>query len=374
MNAPVEKAIGGTLVSFETFLADTANQQQEPPSASRYRLLSGGDLRELPPLAWRVKGVLPAQGLAAVYGPSASGKSFLSFDMGAAIAEGRDWFGHKVKRAPVVYLGLEGAAGFKLRAAAWEHRHGRPLPEGMHLILQPFRLNDPRDVNDLAAALLEVGEQPVIFIDTLNRAAPGADENSSADMGAVIEGASRLQQATGGLVVLVHHSGKDAGKGMRGHSSLFAALDGVIEVKREGDRREWRVTKSKDGQDGTKHAFQLNQETLGQDEDGEPITSCIVTRDSAPQPVAAATPRLPKGDNQRTALRLLEELLRKSATRGRAGAPPMRPCVLRDEAVGAITPHMPVEEKRRKERAGDAISRLVGNGFVTCRDGWLWLP
>lgn len=374
MNAPVEEAINGTIVSLDTFRAEIADQYEEPASASRYRLLSGGDLRELPPLAWRVKGVLPAQGLAGVYGPSASGKSFLSFDMGAAIAEGRDWFGHKVKKAPVVYLGLEGAAGFNLRAAAWERQHGRPLPAGMHLVLQPFRLNEPRDVNDLAVALLEVGEQPVIFIDTLNRAAPGADENSSADMGAVIEGASRLQQATGGLVVLIHHSGKDAGKGMRGHSSLFAALDGVIEVKREGDRREWRVTKSKDGQDGTKHTFKLDQEILGQDEDGDPVTSCTVARDIAPPPVAADTPRIPKGDNQKVALRLLGELLRKSTTKGRAGAPPMRPCVLRDEAVSAITPHMPVEEKRRKERAGDAISRLVSNSFVTCRDGWLWLP
>ena len=43
--------------------------------AQRFRLLGSADLHALPPLAWRVRGVLPAQGLAGVYGPSGSGKS-----------------------------------------------------------------------------------------------------------------------------------------------------------------------------------------------------------------------------------------------------------------------------------------------------------
>jgi putative DNA primase/helicase len=61
----------------------------EPPKPEpRFKLLNAADLRDLPPLAWRVRGVLPAVGLAALYGPSASGKSFLGFDMAAAIAEG----------------------------------------------------------------------------------------------------------------------------------------------------------------------------------------------------------------------------------------------------------------------------------------------
>ena len=61
-------------------------------------------LAALPPLDWRVRGVLPAVGVAALFGPSASGKSFLGFDLAANIAEGSDWFGRRVKAAPVVYL------------------------------------------------------------------------------------------------------------------------------------------------------------------------------------------------------------------------------------------------------------------------------
>ena len=90
----------------------------------------------------------------------------------------------------------------------------------------------------------------VVFLDTLNAATSGLDENSSRDMGEILEAAKTLQRLTGGLVVLVHHSGKDASKGLRGHSSLLAALDAVIEVGRNGDARYWRMSKSKESEDG----------------------------------------------------------------------------------------------------------------------------
>ncbi len=57
----------------------------------------------------------------------------------------------------------------------------------------------------------------VVFIDTRNRAAPTADENSSKDMGGILEAAKRLQTLTGGLVVLIHPTGKDTTKGQRAH-------------------------------------------------------------------------------------------------------------------------------------------------------------
>jgi hypothetical protein len=102
-------------------LAALLEAATEPPKpAPRYKLLGADDLRNMPALQWRVRGVLPAEGLAGLYGPSASGKSFLALDMAAAIAEGRRWFDCRVQAAPVVYAALEGEAGFKLRVAAWE--------------------------------------------------------------------------------------------------------------------------------------------------------------------------------------------------------------------------------------------------------------
>ena len=258
--------------------ARAANDFQEQlkqgvANTQRYKLLSGTDLRNLPPLTWCVRGVLPTVGLAALFGPSASGKSFLAFDMAAAIAEGQDWFNCRVKAAPVVYAALEGEAGFKLRAQAWELNRDRKLPDDLQMMMQPFMLTAPQDVIDLAAV---VPAGAVVFLDTLNRAAPTADENSSKDMGLILQAAKALQALTGGLVIVVHHTGKNTTAGMRGHSSLFAAMDAAIEVKRMGDRREWSIAKSKDGQDGGAHQFTLEIQTLGVDEVGIGITSCVV--------------------------------------------------------------------------------------------------
>jgi len=348
-------------------LAGLLEAATEPPKpAPRYKLLGADELRDLPPLAWRVRGVLPAVGLAALYGPSASGKSFLAFDMAAAIAEGQRWFDCRVEAAPVVYAALEGEAGFKLRAQAWETSRGRALPDGLRMMLQPFKLTDGQDVLDLAAV---VPAGAVVVLDTLNRAAPTADENSSRDMGEILEAAKLLQTLTRGLVLLVHHTGKNAAAGLRGHSSLFAAMDAAIEVSRDGDRREWKVAKSKDGQDGTAHPFKLQVETLGVEETGEAITSCVVLRDTAAQDVRAV--KLPQGGNQRVVLDALRPLF-KDGTTGKPGAPPLRPCIELETAITAAASKLTCPTDKRTSRTREAITGLVARGVLGCNEGWLW--
>jgi len=348
-------------------LAELLEAASEPPKpAPRYKLLGADELRELPPLAWRVRGVLPAVGLAALYGPSASGKSFLALDMAAAIAEGQRWFDCRVEAAPVVYAALEGEAGFKLRAQAWEVSRGRALPDGLRMMLQPFKLTDGQDVLDLAAV---VPAGAVVVVDTLNRAAPTADENSSRDMGEILEAAKTLQTLTRGLVLLVHHTGKNAAAGLRGHSSLFAAMDAAIEVSRDGDRREWKVAKSKDGQDGTAHPFKLQVETLGVEETGEAITSCVVLRDTAAQDVRAV--KLPQGGNQKIVLTALRAMFKDGIT-GKPGAPALAKCVELEAAVTFAASALLVAPDRKAERAREAITGLVARGVLGCNEGWIW--
>ncbi len=337
-----------------------------PKPEPRYKLLGADELRDLPPLAWRVRGVLPAVGLAALYGPSASGKSFLAFDMAAAIAEGQRWFDCRIEAAPVVYAALEGEAGFKLRAQAWEVSRGRSLPDGLRMMLQPFKLTDEQDVIDLAAV---VPAGAVVVLDTLNRAAPTADENSSRDMGEILEAAKTLQTLTHGLVLLVHHTGKNAAAGLRGHSSLFAAMDAAIEVSREGDRREWKVAKSKDGQDGEAHPFKLHVEVLGTEPTGEATTSCVVMRDTAAKDVRAV--KLPQGGNQRAVLDALRPLF-KDGTTGKPGAPPLRPCIELEAAVSAGAGKLTCPTDKRTSRTREAITGLVARGVLGCNEGWLW--
>ncbi|HJV75181.1 MAG TPA: AAA family ATPase [Noviherbaspirillum sp.] len=341
---------------------------KEPPKPEpRFKLLGSAELHALPPLQWRIRGVLPAAGVAALYGPSASGKSFLGFDMAAAVAGGCRWFDCRVEAAPVVYAALEGEAGFRLRVAAWEAHQGRKLPDSLRMVLQPFKLTEAQDVQDLAAV---VRAGAVVFVDTLNRAAPTADENSSRDMGEILEAAKQLQAMTGGLVVLVHHTGKDSAKGLRGHSSLFAAMDAAIEVSRDGDRREWRVAKSKDGQDGDAHPFRLQIEPLGVDEHGDPITSCVVVPDTATDEVKRV--RLPTGGNQKLVAEALRPLFKAGIT-GKPGAPPTRPCIELESAVIAGAASLTCPTDKRTSRARDAITGLISRGYLGCNEGWLWV-
>jgi putative DNA primase/helicase len=297
----------------------------------------------------------------------------LVLDMLASVADGCEWFERRVNRAPVVYLALEGEAGLSQRVQAFRLQHGEHACKGMHFMTVPFSLLAAGDVLELAEIIAAAGAAGgVVCIDTLNRAAPGADENSSQDMGRIIEAAKRLQLALGGLVLLVHHTGKNAQAGLRGHSSLFAALDAAIEVSREGDSRAWKVAKSKDGQDGNEQPFRLEVVELGEDGDGESVTSCVIAPEEAPEHKTRC--KLPKGGNQRIVLGALGELLRDSKHFGKAGAPAIRPCVELEQAVIAIAPRLTCEEKRRIERARQAFTGLVAGGCVVLRDGWLWLP
>lgn len=339
------------------------------PNPTRYKLLDSDDLRALPPVTWCVKGVFPATGLAAIFGPSSSGKSFLALDLAAAIAEGAPWFGFRTTKTPIVYMALEGEGGIKLRFAAWEKEKGRPLP--LKVVLQPFQFAEQHDVNDLAAT---VPQGAVVIVDTLNRSAPTADENSSRDMGIILEAAKRLQTLTCGLVVLIHHTGKDTSKGLRGHSSLFAALDGSIEVGRNGDRRTWSIAKAKDGVDGQGGSFKLKRHVLGMDADGDELSSCTVERDYG----LLFQVLEPTGRAQKAALRTIKAAIRQSVVTNKAGCGLQIHCMKVDDAVSTLAETLStVELSKRSNRARVIIQGLAQGGYLQSRldgdEGWLWI-
>ncbi|WP_321839698.1 AAA family ATPase [Paraburkholderia bannensis] len=345
---------------------------QKSTTAPRYCLRSAADLCNAPPLRSLIRGVLPANSFAAMFGPSRCGKTFLALDMSVAIAEGAPtWFGRRVTAAPVVYVALEGEAGLRKRVMAWAEHNHRQLPERLNFITQPLDLRQDDDIADLAIAIVESGGRDgLLVIDTLNRAARGADENSSRDMGELIVACEEVRRRTGWTVLLIAHTGKDSAKGLRGHSSLFAALDAAIEVTHTDGGREWSVAKSKDDEDGERFPFTLRVVDLGDDEEGEPVTSCIVVPDRGAVPVKRV--KLPQGGNQRIAMDTLAAPLRESRDFGKGDAPPTCPCIDLEAAVATVAAHLTCEAKRRNERAREAITALVARGVYGSKEGWLW--
>ena len=351
--------------------ADVPAPVPAPAGNAAFRLMSDAEVCALPGMLWLIKNVLPTTGLAACYGASGVGKSFLIVDMLQHLGAGRPWFGYRVRACRCVYIALEGEAGVAGRVRAYRARHGGTSENVLYMV-QPFSLLI--DVTALADAIESAGGAGLIAIDTLNRAAPGIDENAAGDMGLLLSAAKGLQARFGGLVLLVHHTGKDPSKGLRGHSSLHAAIDSGIEVRREGDRRDWLVAKAKDGQDGAAHPFRLDVVELGTDEDGEPVTSCVVAAAEGGLEVRRA--KLPAGGNQRIVWDALAELFRAAVFSPDAGAPgdlpPGRPHLRLEDAIEKTRSRLAVSPDRQTERCRQAITGLVTRGILTLRDGYLW--
>ena len=342
------------------------------PNTNRYKLLGRNEIMALKPISWLVKGIFPTTGLGVIYGFSGSGKSFLGFDCAAAIAEGHPWYGFKTYACPVVYVALEAEAGYRLRTQAWEKQNGRNLPSNLSLILQPFKLTELKDVSALAAA---VPHGAAIFVDTLNRAAPTSDENSSKDMGIILEAAKLLQKLSGGLVVLITHTGKDASKGIRGHSSLFAALDAGIEVESNANGRAWTVAKVKDSSDGQEFPFKLTAHDLGKDSDGDPQSSCTVERVYG----QLFQTKEPKGGFQKTALKLLKMEIPLSADVNKARSGTATECMKVEDAITRVAGILTTtKDHQRSNRARAILQSLIDGGFISSGldgdEGWVWLP
>ena len=343
-------------------------------SSTKYKLLTGADLNALPPVKWRLKGILPYEGLAALYGQSATGKSFLAFDMATAIAQGTTWFGIRTTKSIVIYVALEGESGFKNRVKAWELENNCPLPQNMFMVMQPFLVTNSTNVDELAAT---VPHNSMVIVDTLNRAAPTSDENSSKEMGEILQACKKLQGLIGGLVVLVHHTGKDTTKGPRGHSSFFAALDGAIEVERSHNKRSWSIAKAKDGQDGLSFAFDLKGHLLGVDSDGDNMTSCTI----GPALINVTVKPQPKGQRQSAALKSIKKQISTGIgiVKGVAGSPSTVDCIKVDDAVISLSGTLTtVAKNKRNNQARSYITALINNGFLGsgfdgAQESWCWL-
>lgn len=254
--------------------------------ADKRRITSVADFVGAKPLPWLVKGIIPRAPLAMIYGASGSGKSFFALDLCAHLANGIPWRGRKTKPSRVVYLAAEGVGGLRNRVSGFlQHRLPVVGANGGSLSF----LADAPDflkadvVKALGAELKEAGCD-VLVVDTLARVMAGGNENEGRDMGEVIKACGLITTLTGATVILIHHSGKDSGKGARGWGGLTAAVDAEIEVSRAEDGvRLARVTKGKDGADGDAFGFRLKQVELAErDEDGDAITTCVVEECDAP--------------------------------------------------------------------------------------------
>ena len=313
------------------------------------------ELSQLPPTDWLIKGVLPSAQLYSIYGASGSGKTFVALDLGFSIAMGRPWRGCRVARGRVVVIAAEGGTGIGKRGEAYARHHGIDLETvDLHVITAAPNFLEEMDVAEVIGEIRALGDVVAVFVDTVAQVSPGANENTSEDMGRVLASMRLIAETTGALVVAVHHAGKDPTKGARGWSGFRAAMDGQMEVTRhENGSRELRLDKMKDGEDGLRWGFKLEVVDVGIDNDGDTVTSCVAVEADLPQEASGGERKdvVRYGNTERHVLEIIE-LHHRAASDVALG-------LLTDQCVAALA--VPEAGKRdiRRQSVQRAITSLA---------------
>lgn len=261
----VPEAPAAAPAAQETLATPSENPSQPP---RKTLTLEAWDEIKDEPVEWLVEKVIPKRGFVALYGPPGSFKSFIALDLAAAIARSAPWMGQASTpsdNGAVVYIAGEGHGGIGARIKACRIHH--QIEAGIPIYILRHQINlrsSAEDINTLMLVVAELAETrqlkiDLIVIDTLARAFGGGNENSSEDMGAFITSCGHLQQVFEAALLVIHHSGKDQAKGLRGHSSLLGAVDTELELLRFDDQPRGVVTisKQKDGEDGVRYGFEM---------------------------------------------------------------------------------------------------------------------
>jgi hypothetical protein len=250
---------------------------------------------------WLVKRLIPRHGIGAIYGASQSFKSFTALSLAMHVATGRDWAGRPVTGAPALYIAAEGAAGLRKRKVGFARVHpDLPAVVQFFLIAAAPNLGAERgDLGRLIAAIEEAHVKPgLIVVDTLAQSLGAGDENG-AGMVRFVANATALANHFRAFVLIVHHIGLSDERRLRGHSSLIGALDAAILCERRHGELSTTLTlqKLKDDESNIAFTAHLTKVVLGQDEDGDDVSTLVVERiEEGAGAEPSATPKsIPRG-------------------------------------------------------------------------------
>jgi hypothetical protein len=210
--------------------------------------------------------------------------------MACSLATGQDWMGQKTKAGVVVYLAGEGNYGLRQRITAWASHHDNYNLDNLLISNRAIDLDAPNASAEILRCIkeMDISERVVmVVVDTMNRHMSG-DENSAKDIRALVNACSVVQAATGGAVMLVHHTGHGEGarNRARGSSNIKASLDFSFMVSREGEAVLISCDKMKDAREPDKLICKLQEVSLGWlDADGnlEPPAAVALLMDKMPE-------------------------------------------------------------------------------------------
>ena len=206
--------------------------------------------RPRPPIEYLAGRMFELPSLNVIYGAPGTLKSFLLADLAVCVASGTPWLpplGNKtaaalpVTQRNVVWFDFDNG---KRRTHDRFAALGKALDLSPDIPLKyysmPIPLLDARNNHQIeeVAEIIAKFEAKLVTIDNLGVVSGGADENTVA-MIQILSHLRWLVETTGSVLNVIHHRRKSntmvgrMGDALRGHSSIEAALDLALLVKRE---------------------------------------------------------------------------------------------------------------------------------------------
>lgn len=220
-----------------------------------------------------------------------TGKTALALTAGLHVACGWD-LGPSLRVAEprgVLYFALEGRRAIRLRIAAWRRtlsELGKTAPDHIPLFVVERSKNLLSEVeriniaNQIKAAELNMEKiygvkLGLIFFDTLTKAMPGGNQNSTEDTSAVFDIVAKLRDlGCEAAVGFIHHKSKAGG--IRGSSNIEADPDVLSTVSKAGKNIKWTLNAARSVEDGMSYTFRLHNYHLGKSGQGFDINAPVV--------------------------------------------------------------------------------------------------
>jgi hypothetical protein len=190
---------------------------------------------------WLVDELWAAEGVGVIGGAPKCCKTWLALDLAISVATGTDMLGRfqVPSKGPVLFYGAEDApARLRERIDAISGSRGLALTDldlGL-IVADSLRLDTERDRNRLRATL-DQRRPRLLILDPLVRL-HRIDENSAADMSALLGELRAMQRQYGLALVLVHHLRKNPaprgqdGQSLRGSGDLHAWGDSNLYLRK----------------------------------------------------------------------------------------------------------------------------------------------
>jgi hypothetical protein len=247
-----------------------------------------------------IDGILPDQGVVVLYGESQSYKTAVAQNMMMHVAYGLDWHGRKVLPGRVMYCAAEAPLSASTRMMSLQREYGKdPFDPRIEIMDGKFNLLGKDEVDErgnrvsrregLCEDLRFWARQSktrvrLVVLDTYSQAAPGGREDN-AEFATIISEFEIIAKELKCVFMIIHHTGKDVGRGGRGGGSQYSNATGVLLVHRRGDEQDSqgrkltrvRVLKLKEGEE-PKVDFLMAGEAVDSgkiDDEGDPVKAWI---------------------------------------------------------------------------------------------------